>query len=167
VPDALMRRNKSKRGGYYMNYNQILDALAPCGLSCEKCFAHVDGDIRKYSLKLKEKLGNFEPYAKRFETLLHNPIFKKYPDFNVMLDFFTSENCKGCRNENCRLFKTCGVRGCHQEKNIDFCFECNEFPCNKTNFDENLHSRWIKLNEMIRNIGIEAYYNKTKDKPRY
>jgi hypothetical protein len=39
-----------------MEYEQILSALAPCGLSCEKCFAHVDGDIRKYSLKLKEKL---------------------------------------------------------------------------------------------------------------
>jgi len=79
---------------------QIKAALAPCGLSCEKCFAHVNGDIRRYSLELKEKLGNFDIYAKRFETMLGDPIFKKYPDFKEMLDYFASENCKGCRNEH-------------------------------------------------------------------
>ena len=98
---------------------QIKAAIAPCGLSCEKCFAHVDGGIRKCSLKLKEKLGNFDNYAKRFETLLGNPIFKKYPDFKEMLDYFASANCQGCRNEQCKLFTTCGVRSCHQKKGVD------------------------------------------------
>ena len=40
-----------------MTSEKILEALAPCGLSCEKCFAHVDGDIRKYSLNLKNLLN--------------------------------------------------------------------------------------------------------------
>ncbi len=150
-----------------MTYDHILNALGPCGLSCEKCFAHVDGDIRKLSLKLKEKLGNFDVYAKRFETLLDDPIFKKYPDFKLMLDYFASGICKGCRKEICAHFKNCGVKSCHQKKHIDFCFECDEFPCNKTHFDEHLHKRWIKLNERIQEIGIESYYTETKDKPRY
>ncbi len=60
-------------------------AMGPCGLSCEKCFAHGDGDIRKYSLLLKEHLGNFDIYAQRVETLLDNPVFKHYPDFKIML----------------------------------------------------------------------------------
>ena len=38
---------------------QIKALLAPCGLSCEKYFTHVDGNIQRYSLKLKEELGNF------------------------------------------------------------------------------------------------------------
>lgn len=150
-----------------MTYVEILDSLSPCGLNCKKCFAREDGDIRKYSLKLREKLGNFDAYAERFVTLLDNPIFKKYGDFKTMLDFFASENCKGCRKENCKLFKSCGVRGCHQEKNIDFCFQCDDFPCENTNFDENLQKRWIQLNEKIRKIGIEEFYAETKDKPRY
>lgn len=150
-----------------MTYDEILASLSPCGLSCEKCFAHEDGDIRKYSLKLKEKLGNFDVYAKRFETLLDNPIFQKYPDFKIMLDLFASENCKGCRKENCKLFKNCGVRSCHQEKNVDYCFECDDFPCNRSNFDEHLQKRWIQLNERIRETGIEEYYAETKDKGRY
>ena len=45
-----------------MTSETIKASISPCGLSCETCFAHVDGDIRRYSLKLKEKLGNFEPY---------------------------------------------------------------------------------------------------------
>ena len=146
---------------------QILEALAPCGLSCEKCFAHINGDIRKYSVKLREKLGNFDIYAKRFETLLGDPVFKKYLDFKEMLDYLASENCQGCRHEQCKLFKDCGVRPCHQEKNIDYCYECDEFPCHKTGFDEHLHARWVKLNERIRAVGIEQYYAETKDQPRY
>ena len=42
-----------------MTGEEIKESIAPCGLCCETCFAHVDGDIRRYSLKLKEKLGNF------------------------------------------------------------------------------------------------------------
>lgn len=150
-----------------MTSSHIHEALAPCGLSCEKCFAHVDGDIRKYSIKLQEKLGNFEIYAKRFETLLDDPIFKTYPAFKAMLDYFASENCRGCRHEQCKLFAGCGVRQCHQEKKIDYCHTCEAFPCDKTGFDKQLYDRWVKMNERIRSVGIEQYYDETKDKPRY
>jgi hypothetical protein len=150
-----------------MGYEKIKASIAPCGLSCENCFAYADGDIRRYSLKLKKKLGNFEAYARRFETLLGNPIFKKYPDFKEMLDYLASENCRGCRNEQCRLFKDCGVRGCHQEKQVDYCYQCREFPCGNTGFDGRLHKVWVAINEKIRSAGIEKYYEETKDRPRY
>jgi len=150
-----------------MDYEEIKASLAPCGLSCSTCFAHANGDIRRLSLELKEKLGNYAPYAKRYETLLGDPIFQKYPDFKKMLDYFASENCKGCRNEQCRLFKNCGVRPCHQEKQVDFCFECEEFPCDRTHFDENLKKAWIRINEIIRSKGIEEYYKLVMNRPRY
>ena len=150
-----------------MDYEKIKAALAPCGLNCEKCFAHVDGDIRKYSLKLKEKLGNFDMYAKGFEALLEEPIFKKYGDFKELLDYFASENCRGCRNEQCKLFKDCGVRGCQQERQVDFCYQCDAFPCENTHFDKSLQKTWLRINEKIRAMGIEAYYKTTKDLPRY
>lgn len=150
-----------------MTYEEILDAVGPCGLSCEKCFAYAEGDIRQLSLKLKEKLGNFGPFAKRFETLLGGPIFAKYPDFNEMVEYLTSENCKGCRDENCKLFSSCGVRPCHQQKGVDFCFQCADFPCQNTNFDEDLRTRWTALNKRIQDVGIETFYEETRDKPRY
>lgn len=150
-----------------MDTEQIKASVAPCGLSCEKCFAHTEGEIRRYARKLKEKLGNFEPYAKRFETLLDEPVFKKYPDFKEMLDFLASENCRGCRNEQCKLFKECGVRICHQEKEIDFCYQCDAFPCDNTNFDKSLYGAWVAINEKIKKTSIEQYYEGTRKRPRY
>jgi hypothetical protein len=139
--------------------------MAPCGLNCEKCFAHVDGDIRRYSLRLKEALGNFDNYAERVETLLGDPIFRKYPDFKAMLNYFASEKCRGCRNEQCRMFKDCGVGSCHQEKQLDYCCQCEEFPCTRTNFDENLHKARIRIKGTIRTEGIEKYYEKILRRP--
>lgn len=150
-----------------MTHETMKASLAPCGLSCEKCFAHVDGDIRRYSLKLKETLGNFDIYAERFASMLGEPIFEKYPAFKEMLDYFAAENCRGCRNEQCKLFKNCGVRSCHQEKMIDYCYQCDEFPCEKTNFDDHLYKRWVLLNEKIRKTGLAPYYEKTLTRPRY
>jgi len=150
-----------------MTDQKIKDTIAPCGLCCETCFAHVSGDIRKYSMKLVEKLGNFHINAKRFETLLDDPIFKKYADFKEMLDYFASENCKGCRNEQCKLFKDCGIRVCHQEKQIDFCYQCDQFPCDKTNFDPGLYKGWVAINEIIQKKGIETYCEKARVRHRY
>ncbi|MCK5101103.1 MAG: DUF3795 domain-containing protein, partial [Desulfobacteraceae bacterium] len=76
-------------------------------------------------------------------------------------------NCKGCRNEQCKLFTNCGVRSCHQEKQIDFCHQCDEFPCKKTNFDKDLYSRWVLINEKIKEKGLEQFYEKAKTRSRY
>lgn len=150
-----------------MTDDNIKATIAPCGLCCETCFAHVNGDIRRLSTELKEKLGNFHINAKRFETLLEEPIFEKYADFKEMLDYFAVQNCHGCRNEQCKLFKHCGVRPCHQNMGVDFCYQCDEFPCDRTNFDESLYKGWMAINEIIRNKGIEAYCEKAKMRPRY
>ena len=72
-----------------------------------------------------------------------------------------------CTNRNAKLFADCGVRPCHQKKEVDFCFQCEEFPCENTHFDGNLHKRWIELNNKIREKGVESYYLESKDKPRY
>ena len=145
----------------------IKEIIAPCGLCCETCFAHVNGNIRKYSLKLKEKLGSFHNNARRFEILLGDPIFNKYAGFKEMLDNFSSENCKGCRKEQCKIFNHCGVRPCHQEKGIDFCYQCDKFPCDRTHFDESLYERWVAINEIIRKEGLETYCEKARNLPRY
>lgn len=150
-----------------MTTDSIKKTIAPCGLCCETCFAHINGDIRKLSVQLREKLGNFHIHAERFEKLLQEPIFNKYPDFIKMLDYFASENCHGCRNEQCKLFKNCGVRPCHQEKGVDYCYQCDEFPCDRTNFDENLYQGWIAINEIIRRNGIKEYCEGARTRPRY
>jgi hypothetical protein len=150
-----------------MNYKEIKDRLAPCGLHCGKCFAFVDGDIKKHSNELKTQLGNFDVYAERFVDLLGEPVFNNYSNFKGMLTHFASGNCKGCRKEMCKLFKNCNVRTCTEEKGVDYCFQCSEFPCSNTGFDENLYKRSVTINKRMKNIGVENYYDEIKEKPRY
>ncbi len=150
-----------------MDYEQIKSKLAPCGLHCGKCFAFIDGDIKNYSAKLKGSLGDFDIYAKRFVDHLNEPVFNKYQDFKELLDYFSSVECAGCRKEKCKIFKDCKVRNCHEEREVDFCFQCSEFPCDNTGFDENLYKRSVDINLRMKKIGAEKYYNEIKDKPRY
>jgi hypothetical protein len=150
-----------------MTSKQIMAAIAPCGLNCVKCFAHVDGPIRKHSRKLLEALGNFDAYAERYVTLLNEPVFKNYQSFKQMLEFFAAKKCQGCRNEQCKLFAECGVRKCHQQKGVDYCHECAEFPCGNTNFDERLYGVWLAVNQKILDVRLDAFHEKSMARPRY
>ena len=150
-----------------MEYSQILSKLGPCGLNCSKCFAFIDGEIKQLSSELKENLGNFDIYAERFVKLLDKPIFSKYPDFKEMLSHFANAECKGCRNDECKLFQSCKVKQCSRDHSIDFCFQCEEFPCSKHGFDEHLEKRWITIQNKMMESGVENYYNEIKDLSRY
>src|SRR6266542_503959 len=146
-----------------MDYTFIKERLAPCGLHCGKCFAFADGDINHHSRQLQQFLGSFEVYAERFVTLMEEPVFLKYPDFKEFLSYLSSVNCQGCRKEKCKLFKNCNVRTCHELRKVDFCFQCSDFPCDKTGFDEHLHKRSVDINKRLKDIGVEKYYEEIKD----
>ncbi|MBT4339862.1 MAG: DUF3795 domain-containing protein [Bacteroidetes bacterium] len=150
-----------------MDYELIKKRLAPCGLHCGKCFAFKDGDIGKFSFKLRESLGDFDVYAKRFVDLIDEPVFLKYPEFKEMLDYMSLPQCGGCREEKCKLFKGCKVRECSERLNVDYCFECIDFPCNNTGFDEHLQKRSVEINTRMKEIGVDNYYDEIKDKSRY
>ena len=147
-----------------MEYEQILEHLAPCGLNCRKCFAHTKGDITLHSQALQECLGAFDIYAQRFSTF--EPAFENYPAFKEMLALFAQPACDGCRQGTC-LYPNCGVITCYKEKGVDFCFRCDEFPCDKTNFDPHLRRRWRQMNRRMQEVGVKAYFEETKDLPRY
>jgi hypothetical protein len=147
-----------------MTYEDILQDLAPCGLSCRKCFAYSEGDIARHSRALKDGLGNFDVYAERFSAFL--PEFKDYQAFRDLLAYLANADCRGCRNGACK-WPDCGVAACDSGKGVDFCFQCDEFPCDKTNFDPHLRKRWINMQNRMKAIGVEAFYGETRNKPRY
>ncbi|OQX17548.1 MAG: hypothetical protein BWK76_10460 [Desulfobulbaceae bacterium A2] len=147
-----------------MDHDDILRVLAPCGLNCAKCLAFVDGDIAKTASELQRLLGNFDTYARRFSSF--KPVFDNYPPFKELLQHFTQASCRGCRQGDC-LYPNCGVTACARERGVDFCFQCPEFPCEKTNFDPDLKARWLHMNSLMREQGIEAYFEATRNAPRY
>lgn len=147
-----------------MEYKDIIDILAPCGLDCRRCFAYSEGEIKALSTKLQALLGSFDRHAERFSVFL--PAFKDYPSFKELLAYFTRVDCDGCRKGVCK-YPNCGVITCYQQRGVDFCFQCDEFPCERTGFDPDLKRRWIQMNNRMKEIGVEAHFQETRDLPRY
>lgn len=142
----------------------ILIDLAPCGIDCSRCAVYKGGVIQESSILLKEALTNFEKKAEAFSGMV--PAFRNYKDFTKILDFFTNASCRGCRNGDSKN-PSCSIKTCFREKGVDFCFECEDFPCNRNNFNDELYKKWIRINNTMKDIGVETYYKDSKYKPRY
>ncbi len=147
-----------------MDYEEILNILAPCGLSCIKCLGYENGPVREHAKELQTLLNGFAPFAARFSSKI--PAFEKYPSFEEVLEFITGVDCAGCRDNEAK-YPHCGIARCHKDKEIDFCFQCNEYPCSPEGMYPDLRERWLEANNKMKEIGVEAYYEETKDKPRY
>ena len=88
-----------------MNSVAKRNLTAPCGLDCFNCEIY-EGNIteemkKQFALKIQKDPGEV--------------------------------SCRGCREENgCKHFgKTCETLACIAAKGLEFCFECEEFPCIK------------------------------------
>ncbi len=147
-----------------MRYEEIMRRIAPCGLDCGKCLSNPESPISDLSRELLAELGGFGAVAERFAGM--EPAFDKYPAFEAVLQHLAGAKCTGCRDGEC-LLSSCGVKDCVKEHDVDYCFECSEFPCNKTNLPPALHERWKKNNERMKSGGIEAYLEFVKRQPRY
>jgi hypothetical protein len=84
---------------------RLEELTAPCGLDCFNCPLY------------EENLT--DDSKKQFAVLL-----KLEPE---------QVQCKGCRaQKGCRLhFSECATLDCVNAKGINYCFECDEFPCVK------------------------------------
>ena len=137
-----------------MDYLQM---TAPCGLACFNCTNYLANENKEARKKLE-----------RDARLNGVPI-------EVML-------CQGCRNQKGVLdshtlyFKRsepCYVYKCTNEKNINFCYECVDFPC------DHLHpysDRATKVPHntkvfnlcLIKKMGMEGFIQKSPEiKQRY
>ncbi len=89
--------------------------------------------------------------------LLNDPVFASHPEFGTVLAHLAKGACRGCRKEKCKLFASCGVRPCAEEREVDFCLQCADFPCDRTGFDEHLCRRHVVINRRMMEVGVERY----------
>jgi len=74
-----------------------------------------------------------------------------------------SSRCPGCAGEGfSEVHPSCGILSCSQRKGLEYCFECEEFPCKK--FDKwgdtdsfITHRNYLADIEKARENGIDAY----------
>lgn len=143
---------------------EIIKRLAPCGIDCGRCVYYGEGDIKKLSVELLDKLGSYDKVAEKVADF--NPLFKEYPAFKGILEFFSQGSCLGCREGQC-VFPSCEAKNCHKEKAVDFCFQCNEYPCNRNGYDDRLKKKWLDNNDRMKAVGVEQFYKEQLAKPRY
>lgn len=86
-----------------MDYKQM---TSPCGLDCFNCPIYLANENENLRQKIADNL--------------------KIPVEQAV--------CKGCRNENgtirvVGMNEPCNVYKCILQKDFDFCYECEDFPC--------------------------------------
>lgn len=118
---------------------------SPCGLPCFHCTAY----LAQKNPEMREKLA----------AALSVPLDKAA--------------CEGCRPQKGRITvlnpeKTCKIFLCVGEKGIDFCHECDDFPCERfqpyadqANFPHN--TKMYQLC-MMKKLGLEAWAEETAAK---
>ena len=147
-----------------MEREELLSKVAPCGLLCYTCAAAKDSAIRIHSQALLSLLEYFDGFADQFSA--HEPRLRKFPDFKDVLLLFSEAGCEGCRGGNC-MYPGCRVSPCIMQKGYDFCFECEAFPCEEVDFESALRAKWVRANERMREVGVEAYFIEVKAKSHY
>ena len=148
-----------------MEYKDVVQHLGACGLDCARCADYQNGEIKLFTQKVAQLLGNYERLAQM--KAKDKPIFNNYSHFKEILDAFAQASCSGCRGENVQCpLTTCSARTCSKEKGVYFCFECDEYPCEKQ-FSGRLRDLWKKINDRMKEIGAVEYYYEQLNLPRY
>jgi len=147
-----------------MEKSEVIEKLSICGLDCSRCADYENGEIRSLSSKLLQLMNGYERLAKMKAE--NTPVFKAYPEFVSILDHFAKGTCCGCRSDNVQCPLDCHAKTCTKERKMDFCFECNEFPCDEQ-FQGKLRERWIERNIRMKEMGVVNFYNEQVKIPRY
>lgn len=143
---------------------EIMGKLSVCGLDCSRCADYEKGEIKDLSAKLFDLLKGYERVAKMKAE--NDSVFTGYPEFVDILSHFAQGTCGGCRSAKVKCPLECRAKTCGQEGKIDFCFECEQFPCQEQ-FAGKLRERWIQRNIRMKEIGVENYYHEQSKLPRY
>jgi hypothetical protein len=147
-----------------ITYEEVVRRLAPCGIDCARCVRYQSGDIKRLATELGDALGGFAAMAARSADRV--PALRDYDRFAEIMSFFQGADCAGCRENGCPL-PFCAARDCFREKEVDFCFQCDEYPCGRNQYPEMMAERWQVINDRMREVGPEQYYRESLEKPRY
>ncbi|HYE81942.1 MAG TPA: DUF3795 domain-containing protein [Clostridia bacterium] len=119
--------------------------VAPCGIDCFNCEAFEDNVTDEFQTRLSA--------------------IAKVPKEEI--------SCKGCVDGNICLFlkmqgKHCKTADCAREKGVDYCFNCDTFPCGylmPLADEAKKYPHNIKLYNLclMKKIGIEAWSEQAGD----
>jgi len=121
-----------------------------------------------------EAAKNLLGYAERYGSLrliAGGSRACNFDEFMKGLKWLASQEkpCKGCRfGGGWSWWPDCPIRDCVLEKDIEFCYQCTDFPCKKLQEEPLLDRKKeaIEINQQIKNTGIENHLKWLKGKYR-
>lgn len=138
---------------------------------CGKCYCALCDYYKGTIVKAARSLLQFVDRYGSLRLIANAQKAYDFDEFTKGLRWLSSQQnpCKGCRfGGGWSWWGDCPVRDCCLEKGIDFCYQCEEFPCKKLR-EEPLAERkkaLIEANRQIRAIGIEAWMLQLKQRYR-
>ena len=141
------------------------EAVSFCGTYlCSQCAYH-----RGTIVQQAQKLYALSQDYKSLKLIAALTKAFDYDEFVKGLEWLASqiEPCKGCRmGGGWSWWPDCPVRICCSEKQVDFCYQCSEFPCTKLTcgpLKERLQ-RFIDVNRQIQERGLQAWIEELEKK---
>jgi hypothetical protein len=156
----MMKRSSMKRytsEGWIMSISDELKLVSYCGVYCGAC-APCSGRWRKAAKELLNLMKAYPPMP------WEGKVPFKYEEFKKGLNWLYKKRwvCPGCRAGGGRPY--CEIRRCVQGKKINFCYECNDFPCQKL-FDIQVeHPDNIENIKKMMKIGVKNWLLEQKRK---
>lgn len=130
-----------------------------CGLYCGDCFAY-KGTVADLARDLRKELrqSKFEKTAESLSAISFFEVFKDYKQCYDVLGALVKMRCKkACKGGGGPPF--CKIRKCCQRKEIDGCWQCDEFEtCDKLDFLKANHGdAHIKNLRTIKKKGVNEF----------
>lgn len=150
---------------------KLLDAIAPCAFCCFTCAARKNGIIEETARTLNHYFEGYYDFNRKNLPFRYRNYSKKIKEFTEQLEKFSDRPCNGCRsgaNQRCCI-PDCFIEECTRSHKVDFCGECDEFPCSRALAffkGENLQE-WKSNNEKIRQSTPEEFYESAVSKSHY
>lgn len=135
------------------------ELVAYCGLYCGDCFIY-KGKIADLARDLRKELrqAKFDRQAESMSTVSFFKSFKDYQQCYDVLGAMVRFRCKNaCRGGGGPPF--CKVRKCCQKKEIEGCWQCDEFEtCEKLDFLNSVHGdAHLKNLRKLKKQGVNAF----------
>ncbi|NHI83061.1 MAG: DUF3795 domain-containing protein [Candidatus Thorarchaeota archaeon] len=132
--------------------------ITVCGQRlCTQCDYH-KGTIVDAAKRLLEFVEKYQSLG----LIVKTSTDYDYEQFTKLTQWLASQDkpCKGCRQGGgWSWWPDCPVRDCCLSKGLDFCFQCDEFPCNKLLEGPLIErrKRIIRVNEQIKSLGMDEW----------
>jgi len=125
-----------------------------CGAFCGSCTGYRGRIGAMVAKDLREIIAPYAEWVPQYEKINFN-----FEDFLKGLDYFADETsgayCKvACKDGG---GAPCKVKPCAQERGVEICYECEEFPCEHFSWILERYPERLEDCKRYRELGLDAW----------